>query len=163
MSHGFSMFDVPDFPLYFLLNRQVLSANPDDKVWPNPIPLTFRRVHSPKFHGCMIQWLFDGGILNPLLSLELTYPLPLRHFLSRWFSLLSRWDMWGFSHGEYLRGVFLVRGNPVCLWLVHPRVDCRFGEKMPSQSTQKLPNKIPCPPCKPCTPTKGKHTTKEKR
>ena len=28
----------------------------------------------------MGAWLFNGGMLNPLLSLELTYPLPLRHF-----------------------------------------------------------------------------------
>lgn len=60
------MFDVPDFPLYFLLNQQVLSANPDDKVWPNPIPLIFRWIHSPKFHGRMIA--------EPPISLELTYP-----------------------------------------------------------------------------------------
>ena len=56
MSHGFPCLMFPISRCISCWTDRCFSANPDDKVWPNPIPLIFRWIHSPRFHGCMIVW-----------------------------------------------------------------------------------------------------------
>lgn len=159
MSHGFPC-------LMFPISRCISCWT--DRCFP---PIQTTRCGRTRFRSSsgefiplnfMGAWLFDGGMLNPLLSLELTYPLPLRHFLSRMiFPFVQvgcvRFLPWRVSSGWFFwsMGIRCVSG-----WCILESIVV-LVKKMPSQSTQKLPNKIPCPPCKPCTPTKRKHKTRK--